>query len=129
MPPDRHMVVAKEATRATPEVVMYYRDHLGGCSGLGGEWKLRTLMRRSRVIAVELELDYRRIGLKYPRAMNTYATHWQGPRRRRHLGFRISHHWRILAGPVSYPRCLLHSDPLGFALTDLGLQFLPNSGR
>ena len=33
MPPDRHMVVSKETTGATPEVVMCYRDHLGGCSG------------------------------------------------------------------------------------------------
>jgi hypothetical protein len=79
-------------------------------------------MRVSRVIAVELKLDYRRIGPKDPRAVNPYAPHWQGPRRL--LGFRISHLRRILAGPVSY---LLHPDPLDFALTDLGLYFLPNS--
>lgn len=29
MPPDRHMVVAKETTRATPGVVMWNRNHLG----------------------------------------------------------------------------------------------------
>src|SRR6267154_2314960 len=129
MPPDRHMVVAKETTRATPEVVMCYRDHLGGCSGSGGEWKLWTRMRLSRAIAVELKLDYRRTGLKDPRAMNPDAPHRQGPRRRRHLGFRISHHRRILAGPVSHPRRFLHSDPLGFALPDPGLHSLPNSRR
>jgi hypothetical protein len=70
MPPDRHMVAAKETTRATPVVVMCYRDRLGECSESGGEWKLGTLMRLSRAIAVELTLDYRRIGLKDPRAMN-----------------------------------------------------------
>jgi hypothetical protein len=86
-------------------------------------------MRLSRVIGVELKLDYRRIGLKEPRAMNPHAPpHWQvGPRC--HLGFRISHHRRIVAGPVSYPRRLLHPDPLDFELADLGLHFLSNSRR
>ena len=127
MPPDRHMVVAKETTRATLEVVMCYRDHLGGCFGSGGEWKPGTLKRLSGVIAVELKSDYHRIELKDPRAMNSCAPPWQGPRCRRHLGFRISHHRRMLAGPVSYPCCLLHSDPLDFA--DLGWHFLPDSRR
>jgi hypothetical protein len=39
-----------------------------------------------------------------------------------HLGFRISRPQRMRVRLVSYP-CFLHSEPLDFALADLGLSF------
>jgi hypothetical protein len=71
------------------------------------------------MIVVEIKIYYHQTWLKDPRVWDSLVP--KDPRD--HLDFRISRPQRMLAGLLSYPCFLLHSDPLDFALTDLGLSF------